>query len=151
MDLRGTAVNKKLSFAELSAGEHILAITAEDSTGREAVEVVRCTFYMEETPKPTEPEVTEPTQPQPTETQPEVTQPTETEPEVTQPAPTQPEVTAPTTAPTLPPITEPLQPQDTPEELTILWIAGVILGLVLIAGIGILLIPKHKEKAKQEQ
>ena len=151
VDLRGTAVNKKLSFAELSAGEHILAITAEDSTGREAVEVVRCTFYMEETPKPTEPEVTEPTQPQPTETRPEVTQPTETEPEVTQPAPTQPEVTAPTTAPTLPPVTEPLQPQDTPEELTILWIAGVILGLVLIAGIGIFLIPKHKEKAKQEQ
>ena len=148
VDLRGTSVNKKLSFAELSPGEHTLTVTAEDSTGREAVEVVHCTFYMEETPKPTEPEETEPL---PTETQPEETQPPETEPEITQPPETQPEMTEPTTMPTIPPVTEPEQPQNLPSEPNYGWIVGVILGSLLLGGIGIILLRKHKEKGKYEQ
>ena len=154
VDLRGTAVNKKLSFAELSPGEHTLIVTAEDSTGREAMEVVHCTFYIEETPRPTEPPETEPP-----ETQPEATQPPETEPEITQPPETRPAVTEPTFLPstepatttTIPPATEPELPQNMPSEPNYLWIVGVIFGVALIAGLGIILLRKHKEKGNYEQ
>ena len=45
--LRGTNLNKKLNFAELAPGEHTLTIYVTDSTGREAVQVVECTFKIE--------------------------------------------------------------------------------------------------------
>ena len=45
--LRGTNLNKKLSFAELAPGEHTLVIYVTDSTGREAVQVADCTFQIE--------------------------------------------------------------------------------------------------------
>lgn len=50
VSLRGTSINKKLSFASLAPGEHTLVIYAEDLTGREKVELVRCTFTIEKTP-----------------------------------------------------------------------------------------------------
>lgn len=45
--LRGTNLNKKLNFAQLTPGEHTLAIYVTDSTGREAVQVCDCTFQIE--------------------------------------------------------------------------------------------------------
>lgn len=47
--LRGTNLNKKLSFSELSPGKHNLKIYATDSTGREAVLILDCTFHIEKT------------------------------------------------------------------------------------------------------
>lgn len=47
INLRGTALNKQLNFAELAPGMHTLAIFAADSTGREAVQIADCTFYIE--------------------------------------------------------------------------------------------------------
>ncbi len=63
--LRGTALNKDLNFSALAPGEHTLVIYAEDSTGREKTEIIRCTFVTEKTPSVftvtylTEPEKTE--------------------------------------------------------------------------------------------
>lgn len=51
LDLRGTDLNKKLSFSELAPGEHTLVITAADYTGREAIQVICCKFYIEKTPE----------------------------------------------------------------------------------------------------
>lgn len=47
IDLRGTNLNKKLSFATMEPGEHTLTIYVTDSTGREAVQVCDCTFQIE--------------------------------------------------------------------------------------------------------
>ncbi len=47
IDLRGTNLNKKLSFSAMEPGEHTLAIYVTDSTGREAVQVADCTFQIE--------------------------------------------------------------------------------------------------------
>ncbi len=49
VSLRNTALNKKLSFAELAPGTHTLEIYVTDSTGREAAQVYRCTFEIEKT------------------------------------------------------------------------------------------------------
>ena len=148
VDLRSTEINKKLSFGELSPGQHTLTITVEDSTGRDAVEVVRCSFYIEETPQPTLPEVTEPTQPEPTEppeTQPTATetQPVDTEP--TQPTITEEPATEPTVAPTVPAATEPTEPQDTESQPGFLWVLWVILGTAALGGIGFVWIRSRKE------
>jgi len=48
LELRGTDVNKNLNFAKLAPGAHTLIISAEDSTGRGAVEVIRCAFQIEQ-------------------------------------------------------------------------------------------------------
>ena len=47
ISLRSTALNKKLSFAELEPGQHTLAIFVTDSTGRDAVQVFQGTFVVE--------------------------------------------------------------------------------------------------------
>ena len=88
LELRGTGINQDLSFATLSAGEHTLVITATDSTGREEMEILRWTFYIEQITEEPQPEPstptelpTEPTQASQPETQPPETpstQPTET-------------------------------------------------------------------------
>ena len=49
ISLRSTALNKKLSFAELEPGQHTLAILVTDSTGRDAVQVFQGTFVIEKT------------------------------------------------------------------------------------------------------
>lgn len=51
ISLRGTALNKKLSFADLEPGEHTLAIFVTDSTGREAVQIIDCGFTIEKAPE----------------------------------------------------------------------------------------------------
>lgn len=151
VDLRGTAINKKLSFAELSPGQHTLTVTVEDSTGRDAVEVVRCSFYIEEPPQPSQPEGTEPTQPEttvPPETQPEPTVPTETQPvetEPTQPTETEEPATEPSIVPTAPTFTEPTEPQGTENQTGFLWVLWVILGTAALGGIGFVWIRSRKE------
>lgn len=49
MSLRSTALNNKLSFANMTPGEHTLAFFVTDSTGREAVQAYYCTFVIEKT------------------------------------------------------------------------------------------------------
>ena len=49
VSLRGTKLNKNLSFAKMAPGEHTLTITAQDSTGRDAVQVLTCKFTIEKT------------------------------------------------------------------------------------------------------
>ncbi len=49
INLRGTALNKNLNFAELAPGNHTLAIFVADSTGRDAVQIVDCSFTVEKT------------------------------------------------------------------------------------------------------
>ena len=49
LSLRGTALNKDLSFSALKPGEHTLVIYAQDLTGREKTEIIRCTFVTEKT------------------------------------------------------------------------------------------------------
>ena len=49
INLRGTALNKKLNFADLEPGGHTLAIFATDSTGRDAVQIADCAFTIEKT------------------------------------------------------------------------------------------------------
>lgn len=49
ISLRGTALNKKLNFAELTPGVHTLSIFVADSTGRDAVQIVDCSFTVEKT------------------------------------------------------------------------------------------------------
>lgn len=44
--LHTTEINTYVSFASLATGEHTLTITASDTTGREAVEIISCTFYI---------------------------------------------------------------------------------------------------------
>ena len=51
MSLRGTKLNKNLNFAKLSPGEHTLTITATDVTGREAMQIISCTFVIKKTQK----------------------------------------------------------------------------------------------------
>lgn len=51
LNLRGTALNRNLSFSSLTPGEHTLVIYAEDLTGREKTEIIRCTFVTERTPE----------------------------------------------------------------------------------------------------
>ena len=104
--LRSTELNKKLSFAELSPGKHVLTIGVKDSTNRAAVEIIRCTFTIEAPPAETVPE-TQPTEPP---AQPE-TQAPATEPPTTAPLPTKPE-TVPTTPETQPPATTPPTQND---------------------------------------
>lgn len=47
IELRGTDLNKKLTFSTIAAGKHTLTIWASDSTGREAAQILSCTFYVE--------------------------------------------------------------------------------------------------------
>lgn len=49
INLWGTALNKNLNFADLEPGTHTLAIFVTDSTGREAVQIVDCSFSIEKT------------------------------------------------------------------------------------------------------
>lgn len=49
INLRGTALNKKLNFADLEPGGHTLTIFVTDSTGRDAVQIVDCSFSIEKT------------------------------------------------------------------------------------------------------
>ena len=49
VSLRGTNLNKKLSFSKMAPGEHTLTITAKDSTGRDAVQIISCSFVVEAT------------------------------------------------------------------------------------------------------
>lgn len=49
VSLRATALNKKLSFAEIEPGQHTLAICVKDSTGRDPVQVYHCAFTIEKT------------------------------------------------------------------------------------------------------
>ena len=48
LGLRGTNLNKKLNFADLSPGEHTLILRATDSTGQES-QIYTCTFLIEKT------------------------------------------------------------------------------------------------------
>ncbi len=127
VDLRGTALNKKLSFSQLTPGEYILTITAEDSTQRGAVEIIRCTFTVEAPPAETVPEA-QPTEPP---TQPE-TLPPATEPPTTAPLPTAPE-TVPTAPETQPPASTPPTKNDGAGGI---WIGiGISLGVLAILAI----------------
>ena len=49
INLRGTALNKQLNFADLEPGMHSLAIFVTDSTGRDAVQIADCAFTIEKT------------------------------------------------------------------------------------------------------
>lgn len=49
-NLSVTALNRRLNFADLEPGEHTLVIKAADSTGREAVEIISCTFEISDEP-----------------------------------------------------------------------------------------------------
>ena len=44
--LHTTEINSYVSFGTLAIGAHTLVITATDTTGREAEEVISCTFYI---------------------------------------------------------------------------------------------------------
>ena len=44
--LHTTEINTYVSFGTLATGEHTLTITATDITGREAVQIISCTFYI---------------------------------------------------------------------------------------------------------
>lgn len=46
LTLHTTDINTYVSFGKLSTGEHKLVITATDTTGREAFQVISCTFYI---------------------------------------------------------------------------------------------------------
>lgn len=48
IELRSTSINKELSFSALTPGKHTLTITASDSTGRETVQIITCTFQIVE-------------------------------------------------------------------------------------------------------
>ena len=134
LDLRGTAVNKKLSIAQLAPGEYTLTVTVEDSTGREEVQVISCTFTVEAAP--TEPIPTEP------ETLPEATTPTITQPPTTAPTETQTEALPPaTTAPVMP-------IPDTQEEappINLTWLYWATPLLLLAGGLAVIWLKKRKE------
>ena len=44
--LHTTNINTYVRFSSLATGEHTLTITATDTTGQEAVQIISCTFYI---------------------------------------------------------------------------------------------------------
>ena len=125
-----TEINWFLQFSTLEPGEHTLTVTAEDSTGREPITIITCTFYVEASEQPTEPEATLPTIPPATEpTEPEEI-PLETNPVTTQPA-------------TIPAETTPGDSQTSPDDI---WLVCIITVALLIGGFGILFLINWRKK-----
>lgn len=51
LDFGSSVINDNLKFSNLAPGEHVLTITATDSTGRGETQVLQCTFYIDQPPK----------------------------------------------------------------------------------------------------